>query len=92
MSFGGHVQAMINSIKNNKRERITIYDREEYYKIKKFRKYRKLYKSASKEQLEKVRKKVKKQNLIDNIIMYFFLVILAGVLTYFISKAWINLW
>ena len=92
MSFGGHVQAMINSIKNNKRKRITIYDREEYYKIKNYRKYRKFYKSASKEQLEKVREKVKKQNLMDNIIMYTFLVILTGFLFYFINKVWINLW
>ncbi|MDX8553879.1 hypothetical protein MK851_09635 [Tenacibaculum sp. 1B UA] len=61
MSFGGAVSAMITSLKNNKRKRVSAFD-----KLERFQKENsdKLYfnKSANKKELEKIRLQILKGN------------------------------
>ena len=78
MSFGGAVSAMITSLKNNKRKRVSAFD-----KLERFQKENsdKLYfeESASKEELEEIRHKTKRRNqreLIKNIAVLFILFII----------------
>ncbi len=72
MGFGGAVSAMITSLKNNKRNRKSTFE-----KLEKFRKENndKLYfkNAATKEELEEIRFKMKKENrisLIKNITLF----------------------
>jgi hypothetical protein len=61
MSFGGAVSAMITSLKNNKRKRVSAF-----YKLERFQKENsdRLYfnKSASKKELEKIRLQTLRKN------------------------------
>lgn len=68
MSFGGAVSAMLTSLKNNKRKRVSAFE-----KLERFQKENndKLYfkKAANETQLKKIRLKTKQQqqiNLIKN--------------------------
>ncbi|XRE43638.1 hypothetical protein ACIVBQ_001842 [Tenacibaculum discolor] len=61
MSFGGAVSAMITSLKNNKRKRVSAFD-----KLERFQKENsdKLYfdKCANKKELDKIRLQILKKN------------------------------
>ena len=78
MGFGGSVSAMITSLKNNKRKRVSAFD-----KLERFQKENddKLYfkKSASKKELIQLKKQVLKENknqLIKNSILFFLIFII----------------
>ncbi len=61
MSFGGAVSAMITSLKNNKRKRVSAFDKlERFQKENSDRLY--LNKSASKKELEKIRLQTLRKN------------------------------
>ncbi|MDP2542357.1 hypothetical protein CSC81_10715 [Tenacibaculum discolor] len=85
MSFGGAVSAMITSLKNNKRKRVSAFD-----KLERFQKENsdKLYfdRCANKKELDKIRlqtlKKNKTQYIKNNIgilIIFFILIYIAFV-------------
>ncbi|TDQ21875.1 hypothetical protein [Tenacibaculum caenipelagi] len=83
MSFGGAVSAMITSLKNNKRKRVSAFE-----KLERFQKENddKLYfkKTASKEELAHIKIRVQKENrnqLIKNSIIYF---LIFGILIYIV--------
>lgn len=78
MGFGGSVSAMITSLKNNKRKRVSAFE-----KLERFQKENddKLYfkKSASKKELVQLKKQVLKENknqLIKNSILFFLIFII----------------
>ena len=73
MSFGGAVSAMITSLKNNKRKRVSAFE-----KLERFQKENndKLYfkKSASKKELAQIKIRLQKENktrLVKKSILYF---------------------
>lgn len=74
MSFGGAVGAMISSLKNNKRERKSAFDKLKNHKAQN----RKLHfdNKASKEDLKKIRQKLLLENRktnIKNILVFIFI-------------------
>ncbi|RKF04242.1 hypothetical protein C8N26_0905 [Tenacibaculum lutimaris] len=78
MGFGGSVSAMITSLKNNKRKRVSAFE-----KLERFQKENddKLYfkKSASKKELVQLKKQVLKENknqLIKNSILFFLIFVI----------------
>jgi len=62
MSFGGSVSAMITTLKNNARERNTIFDRKNRAIRKGNKKRYVTDKKATTKQLHKIRKRIKKEN------------------------------
>jgi len=69
MSFAGTVQAMITSIKNNARDRKTLYDSKDLYILKSNDGFEELLKKhATPEQLNEIRSKLKRRNRINKII------------------------
>ena len=82
MGFGGSVSAMLSSLKNNKRERKSAFDKLKGHK----QKNNKLYfdKKASKEELNQIRLKLKQENrksFIKNTVI--FIVILVVFIYFF---------
>ena len=62
MSFGGAVSAMITSLKNNSRDRKTLYDYKDLYKTKSKNKIYVTDKKATPEQLERIRTEMRAYN------------------------------
>lgn len=88
MSFGGAAQAMITSLKNNKRKRKTIYDNQDHLHYKndgfKFSE-----RKATPEQMAELRKKIAKgkkvelrKTIISLVLAAIFLVVVFFLLTY----------
>lgn len=79
MGFGGSVSAMITSLKNNKRKRVSAFE-----KLERFQKENNdtlhFKKSASKKQLEEIRIKTKRENKIVWIKNLVFLVVIFSIL------------
>lgn len=79
MGFGGSVSAMITSLKNNKRKRVSAFE-----KLERFQKENNdtlhFKKSASKKQLEEIRIKTKRENQIVWIKNLVFLVVIFSIL------------
>jgi len=61
MSFGGAVSAMATSLKNNKRERVSVFKRLKGYENVKFKKG-KIDKKATHQQLKEIRERLQKEN------------------------------
>ena len=61
MSFGGAVSAMITSLKNNKRDRVSAFDKMKKNKVKSKLKLH-FDKKATPDQLKQIREKVRKEN------------------------------
>ncbi|MDE0534734.1 hypothetical protein [Tenacibaculum sp. L6] len=84
MGFGGSVSAMITSLKNNKRKRVSAFE-----KLERFQKENNdtlhFKKSASKKQLEEIRIKTKRENQIVWIKNLVFLVVIFSILFYLIN-------
>ncbi|WP_299011055.1 hypothetical protein [uncultured Tenacibaculum sp.] len=84
MGFGGSVSAMITSLKNNKRKRVSAFE-----KLERFQKENDdtlhFKKSASKKQLEEIRIKTKRENQIVWIKNLVFLVVIFSILFYLIN-------
>ena len=69
MSFAGTVQAMITSIKNNARDRKTLYDNKDLFWLKSDNGFEELLKKqATPEQLNEIRSKLERRNRINKII------------------------
>jgi len=78
MSFGGSVQAMISSLKNNSRDRKTLFDNKSLYRQKSSEEFKRLLaKRAKPEQLAEIRYKLKRRNRINTIIVIIFSVLLS---------------
>ena len=67
MSFGGSVSAMVTSLKNNKRPRVSTFKKMEGYKDVKYKKGT-INKKASPHQLREIRERLQKQNKKDSLI------------------------
>ncbi|RXQ87283.1 hypothetical protein EO244_16525 [Ancylomarina salipaludis] len=78
MSFGGSVQAMISSLKNNSRDRKTLFDNKSLYRRKSSEGFKKLLaKRATPEQLAEIRYQLKKRNRINTFIVIVFSAVLT---------------
>ena len=81
MSFGGSVSAMISSLKNNKRERKSVFEKTKNVGSVSGKLH--FDKNASKKQLEEIREKLKQENKKAVIKKTVFFIIFLGVLIYF---------
>ena len=82
MSFGGAVSAMMTSLKNNKRTRVSAFNKLKGYDGIKYKKGR-IEKKATPEQLKKIREKLQRENkkdLLITIIVIVSLLILSFVI------------
>lgn len=62
MGAGGHISAMLSSLKNNARKRRTIYDQDDVYNKKgKRKRIIQTKKNASPEELKELQQKLKKE-------------------------------
>ena len=61
MGFGGSVSAMISSLKNNKRSRVSTFDKLKRYENAKYKKG-KIEKKATPQQLKEIRERLQKEN------------------------------
>ena len=78
MGFGGATSAMITSLKNNKRTRKTSFDKLEDYQKESFSKLS-FNKKTNKEDLEKIRLRIKKEQKITffkNTLLFIFISLL----------------
>lgn len=62
MGFGGSVSAMITSLKNNKRSRVSTFDKLKKYENVKYKDGGKIEKKATPQQLKEIRERIKKEN------------------------------
>ena len=67
MSFGGAVSAMVTSLKNNKRPRVSAFKKMEGYKDVKYKKGT-IDKIASPKQLREIRERLQRENKRDSLI------------------------
>jgi len=85
MSFGGAAGAMITSMKNNKRERVSAFKKLESYEGVNHKLY--FEKKASKEMILKLRKKMQKQQqksfLIKAIVLSIVLVMIIYIVGFY---------
>jgi len=78
MSFGGSVQAMISSLKNNSRDRKTLFDNKSLYRQKSSEGFKRLLaKRATPEQLAEIRYKLKRRNRVNTFIVIIFSAVLS---------------
>ena len=87
MSFGGAVSAMMTSLKNNKRARISTFKKLKNYEDVKYKKGP-IKKKATPEQLREIREKLQKENkrdLLITILVIASLLILSFVLFNYIK-------
>lgn len=68
MSFGGAVSAMLTSLKNNKRPRVSAFEKIKGYEHTPYKKG-KIEKKATPHQLKLIREKIQKENKRNTIIM-----------------------
>ena len=85
MSFGGAVSAMITSLKNNRRQRSSAFDKvKNYGEVHSKKPF--IDKKASPQQLKEIREKLKRENrratLITLSVVLFFLIVLLVVFKY----------
>ncbi|MCF6349083.1 MAG: hypothetical protein L3J20_12410 [Flavobacteriaceae bacterium] len=62
MGFGGSVSAMITSLKNNKRSRVSMFDKLKKYENVKYKDGGKIEKKATPQQLKAIRERIQKEN------------------------------
>lgn len=84
MGFGGSVSAMISSLKNNKRNRKTAFEKLEKYQKETNDKLH-FDKVATKKELEKIRLRITKENRKSLIRSYLLILILTLALVYVIG-------
>ncbi|WP_282021188.1 hypothetical protein [Tenacibaculum aiptasiae] len=83
MSFGGAVSAMITSLKNNKRNRVSTFEKIEGYETDSNTKLH-FDKSASQQQLNQIKNKIQKENQLALIKRIIFFILFLATLTYLI--------
>jgi len=74
MSFGGSVSAMVTSLKNNRRKRVSAFKRMKEYGDVKYKEW-KIEKKATPALLKQIRDKVQKQQRRETAIIYAFIAI-----------------
>ena len=72
MSFGGAVSAMVTSLKNNKRPRVSAFKRLKGYENVKYKKG-KIEKKATPQQLKEIRERIQKENKKERIFTIVFM-------------------
>lgn len=83
MSFGGSVGAMLASIKNNKRKRPSVFEKLENYSESNDKLY--FDKTATKEELKKIREKFEKENNRISVRNGFIYITILTILIYFLA-------
>jgi quinolinate synthase len=93
MSFGGHVLDMINRIKQNRelliapRERVRFVRKKyEEFDIRKYSDSKPIHKKVTKEELEAIRKRVRRDFLVLNLKRVALTLVLAVLIVYAFSK------
>lgn len=87
MGFGGSVSAMITSLKNNKRTRVSTFKKLKGYQNTSYKKG-KIEKKATPQQLKEIREKIQKENkkrVLITITVFSICVIVLFVLFYFVK-------
>ena len=79
MSFGGAVSAMLTSLKNNKRSRVSAFEKIKGYENIPYKKG-KIEKKATPLQLKEIREKLQKENKRNTIIIVITAIIVAVIL------------
>ncbi|MCB0459325.1 MAG: hypothetical protein R2821_02395 [Flavobacteriaceae bacterium] len=79
MSFGGAVSAMLTSLKNNKRSRVSAFEKIKGYENIPYKKG-KIEKKATPLQLKEIREKLQKENKMNTVIVTIVSIIVAVIL------------